>query len=381
MKNNTNLFRAAKIAGAMTALFLASGQVSAHVSYGHALYDDSGTNPGGNGGTVAEETVMHVATGNKGTASCQGAGCASVVTSVTASGNAGWLEAQNPNLWANSHDSRFMWFYISKPTVIQFSITGNANADYTSTMPGSTLGTVAIDTLNPAYNLFYGAVPHLSHDGAYGSFNTGFAQWSSWAQAALPAGQKTYLTGPNKNIRFIGTGATTSEGNAIYNRPYTTDAGSLNLPSQAIAAGTTQHMGTYGGFKTPGTCPSGAGGFWMANSVTQVTYGDGSPLTDHSACLEFVRGASSSTNVLNSNKILLTKPGVYTLIVGGANRADYNQLVADAKLTGMGPEGCATDASGNCLNGSAATATDWDRYKNMDRRARSFTIQFSGTPK
>ncbi len=384
-KNNKAFISIAKIAGAMAASFLAAGQASAHVSYGHALYDDSGAGP--SGGTLAEDTIMHLGAANKGTASCQGAGCPAPVTSITVSSNAGFLESQDRHYWANSHDSKFMWFYVSQPTSIQFTITGNANPDYVSAVTGSTLkgANTPIDTLNPAFVLFKGAAPYLAHDGAYGAFNTGFARWSSWAQQTLPEG---YTYG-KKSTKFVGVGKSKpdSEGNPIKGLPYLNDASAVNRPGELIAKGKTEHMGTYGGYEKRGTGPSGEKGFWIANNQTLVKYADGTDLTVHEGFLQFVaKGSNPSGNTLSSGAILLTEPGVYTLIVGGANQTDATNLVTDAMAVGMaGPEGCPTDpATGFCLNGldmtDPAVITAFDQYRNVDRRARSYTIQFQGTP-
>jgi hypothetical protein len=64
---------------------------------------------------------MHLATSNYGKVSTQPDG--TVVTSLTTTSNAGYIEGRNTNTWGNTHDNRFMWFYISKPTQIQFTIT------------------------------------------------------------------------------------------------------------------------------------------------------------------------------------------------------------------------------------------------------------------
>lgn len=358
MKNNRTLYQAAPIA----AMLLMAGQVSAHVSYGPPLYDDTGT---------ANSTVMHLSSTNV------ALGVKSTQT-LTVTSNAGYAETKNATLWANSHDNKFMWLYVSRPTDVHIHIDGLANSPYVSTMNGSALKGVPtpIDTLNPGFNLFYGAVPYLSHDGAYGAFNTGFAPWSSWAQQAAPIGTFTEGAG---STRFVGVGNLNSEGNPIQGLSYTVDAGSANLPGATIPAGTTGHMGTYGGFLVPGAGPAGEKGFWMANNAGQVTYADGTPLTQHSAFLQFYAHRATSGNSLDAD-ITLKKAGVYTLIIGGNNGKDAMQLVKYAMMTGMGPESCAVDANGNCITGSTANATRWDFYKNVARRPRNFTITVTGTP-
>ena len=94
-------------------LLMAAGQVSAHVSYGPALFD----------GANDASSVLHLATTNLTAQSTQ---------TLTATSNAGNLEDHNATTWGNSHDNKFQWFSISQPTNISFSITGNANNSYTS---------------------------------------------------------------------------------------------------------------------------------------------------------------------------------------------------------------------------------------------------------
>lgn len=383
MKNNKILFGTVKAVAAIGSLFLFAGQASAHVGYGHALYDDSPlVDPADPGkGTVAETRYMHLAASNLGKLPTQPDG--TIVTSLTATSNAGYVLARNKNTWGNTHDNRFMWFYISKPTRVHFTITGLANPNYVtdSTKTASTLCPAPdgcpIDTLNPGYVLFQGKAPPSAHDGAYGAFNTGFAAWSAWAQQAAPAGVDT-VPGAGK---FHGVGNTSAEGNPIQGLSYTTDASSLNVPGTTIdgtAAGVTAHMGVYGNYEAGGTGPLGEAGFYLANNASQLTFPDGSPSTDHWAFLEYAgfKKASPVGNALDSGCISLKRPGVYSLVIGGANPADAAQLLKDAKLTGMGPEGCTVDANGNCDNGSSATANDWDRYKNVDRKGRNFKIEF-----
>lgn len=400
MKNNNTGLATAKIVGAMAALLLASGQASAHVGYGHALYDDSGVNPGGAGGTVAEETIMHLASGNKGAQSTQ---------TLNVTSNAGFAEANDPKLWGNTHDNRFMWLYVSKATKLKIEIQGNANTNWYNTPANQAIigtsicagepadagdpaatpprpakaawGGCAIDTLRPAFALFAGKAPPSAHDGAYGSFNTGFAPWSSWAQQALPAGQPTIASG----TKFTGVGNASAEGNPVEGRAYTTDGTcpdpmpnpavpcSYHSPSSTIPAGTTGHMGVYGNYMAAGTGPNNEAGFWLSNNVTQVTYPDGSPSTEHSAFLKFVTRKAELYGTYLTATVTL-KAGVYSLVVGGNNAHAAEDLVARAMATGMGPEGCTTDANTNCANGSTASPLQWALYKKVDRANRSFTI-------
>ena len=295
-------------------LLMAAGQVSAHVSYGPALFD----------GANDASSVLHLATTNLTAQSTQ---------TLTATSNAGNLEDHNATTWGNSHDNKFQWFSISQPTNISFSITGNANNSYTSTITGAV---TPIDTLQPAYNLFQGVVPYLSHDGAYqpASVNTGFATWSSWAWESLPT-------------TLGGAGNANSEGNLIGGQTYTADSSALNGQANQVINGSaaTSHMGVIG--SNSGLVPGDV--VTMSNNVSQTTYADGSALTNHTGTLTYITGeaAAAGQTTLNSSTITLTNPGVYTLLVSGSNQADYNQLMTDAIATGMGgSEGYQTNSLG-----------------------------------
>lgn len=247
----------------------------------------------------------------------------------------------------------------------------------TSTLCPAATGGCPVSTLNPGFALFKGRASPAAHEGAYGAFNTGFTAWTAWAQQAAPVGVDT-IGGAGK---FHGVGNTSSQGNPIQGLAYTTDAGSLNLPGATIdgtGPSVTGHLGVYGNYDAAGTGPLGEAGFYIANNASQVTYSDGSPSTEHTVFLEYAgyKGSNPTGNTLTSGCLSLRQAGVYSLVIGGANRDEAAQLLKDAKLTGMGPEGCATDSNGNCANGSSATPEDWDRYKNIDRGRRNFSISF-----
>lgn len=378
-------------------ILLLPQQASAHVSYGKPLYDPQG----------AAASVLHLTAANQ------------VVTpsqTTTASSNAGYLESHNATYWGNSHDSRFMWFSIDGPTLINFSVTGNANNPISGTYVSGTPS-----TLQPAYNLFSGVVPYVSHDGAYqpNPPNTGFASWSSWAWAALPTANG-------------GTGNVNAQGNLVKGVSYVADAGALNgqagLTIDGTGPGVTSYMGVIGSVNglQPGDTVT------MSNNVSQATYADGTPLTQHSGTMTFLGGeAAASGNTLNSKSIYLTTPGVYTLQIAGANQSDYDTLLANAMATGMGgysgfsqntlglyaktiwgtpntidtqggtyPLGipvmgffAAADASCPVGNATCQDATNtgpgssyansWrqvEQYSKLDRAARGFSISFTATP-
>ena len=163
--------------------------------------------------------------------------------------------------------------------------------------------------LNPGYSLFSGFAPNLAHDGAVPTANptaqaytqalTGFADWSPFAAS---------------------------------NAAITTAGGD---PTQ------TDHWGAY----------RSNANFTMSNDTSQVgtlTY------------LGLSRN-NSIGNVITGHYVL--GPGVYSLIVGGANSTDLAALLSDA----MASNSCATA-------GPACTA-----YTN-DRLARTFNIAFSVAP-
>jgi hypothetical protein len=162
--------------------------------------------------------------------------------------------------------------------------------------------------VNPGYSLFSGVAPNLAHDGAVPTANP----------TALAYTQA--LTGFADWSPF-----------AASNAAITTAGGD---PTQ------TDHWGQYRSDAT----------FTMANDTAQVgtlTY--------------LASDNTASGNVLSGHYVL--GPGVYSLIVGGANSTDLAQLLSDA----MASNSCA-------IAGPSCTA-----YTN-DRLARTFNIAFSVTP-
>jgi hypothetical protein len=163
--------------------------------------------------------------------------------------------------------------------------------------------------LNPGYSLFSGLAPNLAHDGATPTANstalaytqslTGFADWSPFASS-------------NAAI-------TTAGGNSTQ----------------------TDHWGQY----------RSNADFTMANDTAQVSTLTYTGLSGH----------DSIGNTISGHYTL--GPGVYSLIVGGANATDLMTLLSDAL------------ASHSCgIAGPACTA-----YTN-DRLARTFNITFSAAP-
>ena len=229
-----------------------------------------------------------------------GTGIVNATPDRTVSSNAGWLAGQDATTWANSHDQRFLYFNLAQASTIDFTITGtNTNGN---------------GVLNPGYSIFEGVAINSVHDGAaapasYIGAQTGFASWSPFAAA---------------------------------NAAITANGGTL----------TTEHWGQY----------RSNADFTMAN--------DGSAATATNAArppaaftLEYTGlfGSSATGNTITGHYDL--GPGIYSLVVGGANATDLAALLSDAQ------------ASNSCaIAGPACTAY------TADRLARTFNIAFSVTP-
>jgi hypothetical protein len=235
-----------------------------------------------------------------------GTGIVNATPDRTVSSNAGWIAGQDSTTWANSHDQRFLYFNLAQASTIDFTITGtNTNGN---------------GVLNPGYSIFEGVAINSVHDGAvnptvngtpgavaaYNAAQTGMATWSPFATAV----------------------------------------------NGAYGTGTTQHWGQY----------RSNADFTMAN--------DGSAATATNAArppaaftLEYTGlfGSSATGNTITGHYDL--GPGIYSLVVGGANATDLAALLSDAQ------------ASNSCaIAGPACTAY------TADRLARTFNIAFSVTP-
>jgi hypothetical protein len=232
-----------------------------------------------------------------------------VVSSVdrTASSNAGWLAGQDATTWANSHDNRFFSFNLADTMTIDFTMTGtNTNTN---------------GILNPGYSIFAGTVPGGSHDGAgnlpagaavplsYVAAQTGFATWSPFA-------------------------ATNDE-----------------IASNNPAGLTTAHWGTY---RSNADVTMANNGLPLA---VPVVPGVASTMT-----YTGLSGFNASGNSVTGHYTL--GPGLYSLVVGGANPFDLATYLADAIAT-----------NGDYTNPSAALTA-----YNADRLARTFNLQFSAVP-
>jgi len=230
-----------------------------------------------------------------------GTGIVNATPGRTVSSNAGWLAGQDANTWGNSHDNRFLYFNLAQASTIDFTITGtNTNGN---------------GVLNPGYSIFQGVAINSVHDGAlnpasYIGAQTGFASWSRFASA---------------------------------NSAITANGGTL----------TTQHWGQY----------RSNANFTMANDRSAATANNAArPPTAFTLTYTGLSGSNGTGNTITGHYDL--GPGIYSLVVGGANAADLATLLAAAEATG----------------GDYTTARPELTAYNNARLARTFNIAFNVNP-
>lgn len=230
-----------------------------------------------------------------------GTGIVNATPDRTVSSNAGWAAGLNPTTWGDSHNVRFMYFNLAQASTIDFTITGtNTNGN---------------GLLNPGYSIFEGVFLNAVHDGArnpvsYVGAQTGFASWSPFAAA---------------------------------NADITANGGTL----------TTEHWGQY---RSNADITMSNDGF--PGSATNAPR----PPTAQTVEYTGLFGINSVGNTVSGRYTL--GPGIYSLVVGGANSTDLASLLSHAMAT----EGDYTTPSG-ALTG----------YQNA-RLARTFNIAFNVTP-
>ena len=178
--------------------------------------------------------------------------------------------------------------------------------------------------LNPGYSIFSGVAPNLAHDGAVPTANA----------TALAYTQG--LTGFADWSPFAGSNA------AI-----------------ATAGGNPTQTGHWGQYRSDAS-------FTIANDTAQV------------GTLNFLASNSNASgNVISGHYVL--GPGVYSLIVGGANQSALDTLLNAAMATGgnycTAVSATCTQAQVDAANQSAAFAA-----YNAARLARSFNIDFAVAP-
>ena len=230
-----------------------------------------------------------------------GTGIVNATPDRTVASNAGWAAGLDPTTWGDSHNARFLYFNLAEASTVNFTITGtNTNGN---------------GVLNPGYSIFQGVFLNSVHDGAvnpdaYIAAQTGFASWSPFAAA---------------------------------NSEITANGGTL----------TTEHWGQY---RSNADITMSNDGF--PGSATNAPR----PPTAQTLTYTGLFGANSVGNTVSGQYTL--GPGIYSLVVGGANSTDLAALLSHAEAT----NGDYTTPSG-ALTG----------YQN-GRLARTFNIAFNVTP-
>lgn len=291
------------------ALTLAAGAASAHVGYGSSLYDQPTNTFGAINNFIP-----------------------------TASSNAGWISGMSNNgvnrtgvvdTLADTHNNRFRFFTLDQSSSVSITVTGTANSNGAS-------------VLNPGFSLFSGVVPASSHDGI-GDTN------------GLTPAQITTLQSP----AMVGTAANVAnDGGHLQTAPeFATWSPFFDAMDEITAEG--------GGAVDAGGANWGVyqadGNFTMGNNnglVSSVSYTGNSVGDGH--------GTDVQDNVASWSGTL--GPGVYSLVIGGANVSELNSLFA--AVQGGTPNGC-TGVSTSC-NGTAY-GTD---YTNA-RLARNMFISMA----
>ena len=235
-------------------------------------------------------------------------GSGSATLNSTAASNAGWVAGQDSTTWANSHDNRFFTFTLANTMQVDFTITGtNTNGN---------------GVLNPGYSIFQGQVPGGSHDGA----------------GNLPAGAMVPLS-------YVGslTGFASWSPFAATNDEIDANNGAAGL--------TTEHWGQYrsNADVTMSTDGNVAGG--IPGTVSTMTYFG-------------LAGSNSTGNTVTGSYLL--GPGIYSLVVGGANPFDL-QTYLNAAI--------ATNGNYSATQDPAILAA-----YNAARLARTFSIEFAAVP-
>jgi len=261
-------------------LCLSGGQASAHVVYGNSLYSP----------TNVIDPITGVA----------GVGSTFSNQNRNAASNAGWVAGLNPDTWGDSHNVRFMYFNLASEATIDFTISAFAN---TPVATGVNAGLTAPTLLNPAYSIYTGAVPNVSHEASTYAGQTTFASWSPFASA-------------NPEILAAGGAETPDRWGAFRADSYVT-------MNNEITTNTMAFTGLFGRSDT--------------NSISgQYTLG----------------------------------PGLYTLVVGGADEAALAALLAAAQAPG-----------GTVAPPTGSTAySDAYRAYSAQRLPHNFNIAFQVTP-
>jgi hypothetical protein len=237
----------------------------------------------------------------------------------TVASNAGWVAGQNPTTWGNSHDNRFFTFNLADTMQVDFTIAGtNTNGN---------------GLLNPGYSIFAGTVPSGSHDGA-GALPGG---------AMVPTSYVGSLTGFASWSPFAGT-----------NDEIDANNGAAGL--------TTAHWGRYRSNADVTMANNGNVAANIPGTVSTMTYTG-------------LSGSNGTGSSITGSYLL--GPGIYSLVVGGANPFDLQTYLNAAIATGGN---YCTSVSATCTAEQVAAGSVNAAAYNVLRLARTFNIQFSAVP-
>jgi hypothetical protein len=197
---------------------------------------------------------------------------------------------------------------------LYFNLASDATIDFTISAfantpvaTGVNAGLTAPTLLNPGYSLYYGAVPNVSHDGGHYASQTPFAPWSPFANSSVVGSDPS----SQKWGEFRSNDQTTISASRTIN----------GVPTEV--ASTMTYTGLFG---------------------------------------------SSTTNSISGQYTL--GPGLYTLVVGGADQAALAALLAAAQAPG-----------GTVAPPAGSTAySDAYRAYSAQRLPHNFNIAFQVTP-
>ena len=290
--------KAALFGGAM----IMSISAQAHVSYPKALYNDTGTNPahvttGANLTAPGTGTQTFTATSNVGWYAASTAGLAA----ATSQWNAVQLAnsaAASPIAAANSHDDKFLYFDLAKESKVTFTVAANT----------TTSGQTGSGAYQPAFSIFSGLAPYLSHDGAVSTDSAnhtialdpnGFAPWS----------------------QFYGTPGTGLNGyNGSLWGQYTSDKSFSIGHDTTVVGGVGSPVTAY-----PNGDPVNGFDFTTLNLVGYAT-NDGQAFGD----LSHTGSGVGGTTVTATFDL---QPGAYSLVVGGNNQSLLSGYLNDLFAT------------------------------------------------
>lgn len=304
-------------------LIVVSGSAFAHWSSGPFLYNDAGSNPLGLANVNLASGVTNNGVGSGGTGlgtnTATGTSYGTYTQKRVVTSDYGWIQGQDPVLWANSHDMRGLAFSLANSSTVTFKIStlGTASSVVQSQATGGSATTFlsGIDW-TPAFSIYKGLATQNSHEGGVGNTTLkdnlpGYANWSPYA-AENPVTTDTITTYNNSPVATgIGTGA-----------------GSL-APVPGSYMGTAED-GTWGAFRsnadwTAGSDIDAAAKFSNGNSIgTDLTLGG-----QNVRVLDYLGQAQGADGSHTVTGTFTLGPGDYSIWVGGANAENATQQLAN----------------------------------------------------